>query len=590
MADFASSAVAGYALGSEIGTDIASGNILREAYAGQDTTTMSPEMQQGALNKAAVLAKSKGLDSLGYSFSKQANELGKANVEQELGKIKVAQSQMSYAGQLLQGAKSMDDLNAIVDTTVKDTNTNLYLKKILRDPNVTFDQAKKTLSNMSKTEEENLRAQLLTIQGMSAVTKNQNTNIDNARADLKIAADLGAPVSRSKYVTVFGEEATKAAEAKGTVFVKDTGESTTTPGGEAPTFLQGRAAMESKGDYSAVNKDTGAMGKYQITQSTYANLRKLDPSLPADTKAFLADPKAQDKAAQLLENENIKEIKAAGLKPSQTNKDLYWMFGSTDAKKIRDKFEDNPNAKIESVVGENVIKANPQLAGKTVAQVIAGNVSLPKETTEPTALTKVVKPTAASIDRAGNILENFMQASKDITSIASLPKESRLGGLSDLGNKKGDTLVSSLSSYLGRTATSKEAESFQRFASGFDAAMATAIGGGYATSSSANRMKSFEKQLPKSGQSMEAGIEFLARARQELETVNEGFQTRAGASEAQKKQMQKFLDDVKIAVPFTIEDVEKARFGGKKSATTYGKERTGANKQSAEDELKAAGL
>ena len=87
MADFASSAVAGYALGSEIGTDIASGNILREAYAGQDTTTMSPEMQQGALNKAAVLAKSKGLDSLGYSFSKQANELGKANVEQELGKI-----------------------------------------------------------------------------------------------------------------------------------------------------------------------------------------------------------------------------------------------------------------------------------------------------------------------------------------------------------------------------------------------------------------------------------------------------------------------------------------------------------------------
>ena len=594
MASFAESAVAGYTLGSEIGTDIASGNILRDVYAGQEPETMSPEMQQGALNKAAVLAKSKGLDSLGYSFSKQANELGKANTQVELDKLKISEAQLSYAAQQLPLANSIDDIRTIVNSTVKDTNTKMFIERMLRDPNAeqNIPAIKEKLLEASRTEAETIKAQQLTIKAMTALEKRQNTDVINDRADLRIALESGAPVPRSKYVNIYGEAATKAFEDKGMVFVDDSKKSTTTTktGEEAPsTFLGGRGAAEAP-SYDTVAPG-GALGKYGIKPATLDLARKLDPTLPKDNKAFLADPKAQDRAASVLEKANEKEIKDSGNKVTQVNKDLFWRFGAGDGTKILNAYDKNPNTKIEDVVGAQVIKENPDLANKTVAQAIAGNVSVDKQPAkEPTSFTKVVKPTAASIDRAGNIVENFMQASKDITSMARLPSTSRLGGLSDLGSKKGESLVTALSTYTARSATLAEEESFKRFASGFDAAMATAIGGGFATSSSAARMKTYESQLPKAGQSMSAGIEFLARARQELETVNEGFQTRAGASEPQKKQMQKFLDDVIKAVPFTIEEVEKARFGGKESGTEAGKKFTGAGKKAAADEAAAAGF
>jgi hypothetical protein len=594
MASFAESAVAGYTLGSEIGTDIASGSILRDVYAGQTPETMSPEMQQGALNKAAVLAKSKGLDSLGYSFSKQANELGKANTQVELDKLKISEAQLSYAAQQLPLANSIDDIRTIVNSTVKDTNTKMFIERMLRDPNAAqnIPAIKEKLIEASRTESETIKAQQLTINGMADLEKRQNTKTDNDRADLKVAFDSGAPVPRSKYVNIYGEAATKAFEDKGMVFVDDSKKSTTTKTSEeAPsTFLGGRGAAEAP-SYDTVAPG-GALGKYGIKPATLDLARKLDPTLPKDNKAFLADPKAQDRAASVLEKANEKEIKDSGNKVTQVNKDLFWRFGAGDGTKILNAYDKNPNTKIEDVVGAQVIKENPDLANKTVAQAIAGNVSVDKQPAkEPTSFTKVVKPTAASIDRAGNIVENFMQASKDITSMARLPSTSRLGGLSDLGSKKGESLVTALSTYTARSATLAEEESFKRFASGFDAAMAIAIGGGFATSSSAARMKTYESQLPKAGQSMSAGIEFLARARQELETVNEGFQTRAGASEPQKKQMQKFLDDVIKAVPFTIEEVEKARFGGKESGTEAGKKFTGVGKKvAAEAEATAAGF
>ena len=593
MASFAESAVAGYTLGSEIGTDIASGSILRDVYAGQTPETMSPEMQQGALNKAAVLAKSKGLDSLGYSFSKQANELGKANTQVELDKLKISEAQLSYAAQQLPLANSIDDIRTIVNSTVKDTNTKMFIERMLRDPNAeqNIPAIKEKLLEASRTEAETIKAQQLTIKAMTALEKRQNTDVINDRADLRIALESGAPVPRSKYVNIYGEAATKAFEDKGMVFVDDSKKSTTTKTGEeAPsTFLGGRGAAEAP-SYDTVAPG-GALGKYGIKPATLDLARKLDPTLPKDNKAFLADPKAQDRAASVLEKANEKEIKDSGNKVTQVNKDLFWRFGAGDGTKILNAYDKNPNTKIEDVVGAQVIKENPDLANKTVAQAIAGNVSVDKQPAkEPTSFTKVVKPTAASIDRAGNIVENFMQASKDITSMARLPSTSRLGGLSDLGSKKGESLVTALSTYTARSATLAEEESFKRFASGFDAAMATAIGGGFAASSSAARMKTYESQLPKAGQSMSAGIEFLARARQELETINEGFQTRAGASEPQKKQMQKFLQEVQNAVPFTIDDVEKARFGGKESGTEFGKKFTGAGKKAAADEAAAAGF
>ena len=546
--------VSGIKTGREIGTEVAQSNILQQVYAGADASQLTPEQQQGALNKASVLASQKGLGSLAYSFQKQSSELAKNNSAQELNKITTAQAEMSYAGQLLKGASSTDDLNAIVDSTVKDTSTNLLVKKVLRDPNMSFEQKKQTLAQMAQTQEENLKAQQLTIQGMTAMSNIQNKSVDNARADLKIAADLGMPVQRSKYVTVFGEAATQAAEAKGTRFVADTGEATTTPGGEAPTFLQGRAAMESKGDYSAVNKETGAMGKYQITQSTYANLRKIDPSLPADPKAFLADPKAQDKAANLLEAENIKEIKAAGLKPSQTNKDLYWMFGAKDAKSIRDKFEDNPNAKIESVVGENVIKANPSLAGKTVAQVNAGNVSLPKEGEGPTALSKVARSGAAG-ERASNIVGAVNQATAKLENIANLPGDTTLGAFAGLTGKDQKGILTGLEALSARNLTTQDQRAMEQMISSISKDMATALGGGFATAATASKMEQYQKSVPREGDNRLNAALFLAELKQELQIEAKEFNTRTAATEEQRKLVNDAVAKLDKVIPFNVKDV-----------------------------------
>ena len=290
MASFAESAVAGYTLGSEIGTDIASGSILRDVYAGQTPETMSPEMQQGALNKAAVLAKSKGLDSLGYSFSKQANELGKANTQVELDKLKISEAQLSYAAQQLPLANSIDDIRTIVNSTVKDTNTKMFIERMLRDPNAAqnIPTIKEKLIEASRTEAETIKAQQLTINGMAALEKRQNTAVDNDRADLRVALESGTPVPRSKYVNIYGEAATKAFEDKGMVFVDDSKKSTTTKTGEeAPsTFLGGRGAAEAP-SYDTVAPG-GALGKYGIKPATLDLARKLDPTLPKDNKAFLS--------------------------------------------------------------------------------------------------------------------------------------------------------------------------------------------------------------------------------------------------------------------------------------------------------------
>lgn len=141
-------------------------------------------------------------------------------------------------------------------------------------------------------------------------------------------------------------------------------------------FLQGRGAYESKTNYGEVNQTTGALGKYQIMPSTYDQLRKIDPTLPESTSEFLKNPKAQEKAADLLDKSNVKDIKNAGYRPTQANKDLWWFFGSSDAKKVKDAAEENPNTPIESIgLNKSIIDQNPQLKGKTVGEVIAGNVS-----------------------------------------------------------------------------------------------------------------------------------------------------------------------------------------------------------------------
>ena len=162
MADFASSALAGYKLGSEIGTDIATGSILRDVYKGQDVSTLSPQEQSTDLQKAAAIANSKGLNSLGYSFQKQAQELQANVLENQLSEVKARQANLGLAGQLVQGATDEKGLtDAVNSVTGLATNEKQILLGIIRNPNISFEQKQKSLQTMARTEEQNLRAQAL---------------------------------------------------------------------------------------------------------------------------------------------------------------------------------------------------------------------------------------------------------------------------------------------------------------------------------------------------------------------------------------------------------------------------------------------
>ena len=68
------SMASGYEAMGRITQDVASSDILKQAYEGTDAATMTPEQQQSSLSKAAILAGQKGLNSLSHSFNKQAGE------------------------------------------------------------------------------------------------------------------------------------------------------------------------------------------------------------------------------------------------------------------------------------------------------------------------------------------------------------------------------------------------------------------------------------------------------------------------------------------------------------------------------------
>jgi hypothetical protein len=576
----------GYEAMKGVTEDIASSDILKQAYAGAtpESIAANPKDQQAILGKAAVLAGQKGLNSLSYSFNKQAAALTESTNKQQLEQLKVRQGELEYAGQLLQSSSNESDLQNIASDTVKDPAAQLVVQGILRNPNLSFERKKTELINMTKTADQQLKAAQIEATAANQLSVRKNRDDDNLRADrtaalarINASAGLGKAPLYEDVVLAYGKdyaESLAGGKPRGT-----------------SSFLEGRSAMESKGDYSAVNKDTGAMGKYQITKSTYANLRKLDPSLPADEKAFLADTKAQDKAANLLEAENVKEIKNAGLKVSQTNKDLFWMFGANDAKKIRDTFEDNPNAKIESVVGGNVIAANPQLAGKTVSQVIAGNVTAGKETPTMPVLKKA--GTGLPAERAGNILEATLQASKDLINVTKLPEATTLNTFAGLSGKDAKGIVSGLEGAFARQVTSGDQRAFEQIIAGLESTMATAVGGGFASAASKAKMDQYAKQIPRAGDNAESAALFLARMKQELETVREGFVDRQGANSEQVKKMDKAMEDLNKAIPFTIDQVMEAkskRAGGKtigaKATATYG----GGAKMSAADEAAKAGF
>jgi len=165
MASFAESAVAGYELGSKIGTDIAEGNILRDVYQGAKPEDMTPEQLQGVNQKAAAIAGSKGLGSLQHMFLKESQDLSKAAGEQQLSKLNAQIKSLDVGSRVAKNAQTKEDLFGALDVAGLDTNTKMIIRGQLQrfqKPDGTYDiaGARKMVTDLGTSEAQDLSAKL----------------------------------------------------------------------------------------------------------------------------------------------------------------------------------------------------------------------------------------------------------------------------------------------------------------------------------------------------------------------------------------------------------------------------------------------
>ena len=98
-------------------------------------------------------------------------------------------------------------------------------------------------------------------------------------------------------------------------------------------FLHAISGRESGGNYSAVNKDSGALGKYQIMPGNIASWTKAATGKSYTPQQFIRSPQLQETTAQYMLKKYYNKYGPAGAAVS-------WYSGEGNAKK----YMANPNA------------------------------------------------------------------------------------------------------------------------------------------------------------------------------------------------------------------------------------------------------
>lgn len=133
------------------------------------------------------------------------------------------------------------------------------------------------------------------------------------------------------------------------------------------TYLPRVRTVESGGRDDARNPRSSAGGRYQFIDSTFLNYgRRMFPGLSdQQILARKMDPNAQEQAMKMFTNDNIGILNANRV--PVTNASVYGahFLGPGGAIKL---YSSDDNADIASVVGQDVVAANPFLRGKNVAQ------------------------------------------------------------------------------------------------------------------------------------------------------------------------------------------------------------------------------
>lgn len=128
-----------------------------------------------------------------------------------------------------------------------------------------------------------------------------------------------------------------------------------------PVYALTVGQIESGNNPNAKSNESSAFGTYQFTKAT-AKQYGINPN---------STPEEQFNAFAKLTKDNKATLTAQlGQQPTNEQLRLAHMFGAGGAAKL---IQADPNASVEDIVGKKVIDQNPQLAGKTVGQVIQNN-------------------------------------------------------------------------------------------------------------------------------------------------------------------------------------------------------------------------
>lgn len=204
-----------------------------------------------------------------------------------------------------------------------------------------------------------------------------------------------------QQATILGNAVQQAGAAAGGAAPQAAGGEAPYGGGFSARGLAINTQIESGGNATAQNPRSSAFGANQFIASTWNEFARANPDLfrgmsQEEILAARANPELSAQATQWNARRNSEVLSNANLPVNDATLGIAHMFGAQGATQILRSALSNPTARMEDVVTADVLRANPNLAGRTVGDV-AGEFG---RRYAPAALTPeqraIAAPTAAA--------------------------------------------------------------------------------------------------------------------------------------------------------------------------------------------------